>query len=80
MMRGDGFASELDGIMEVAMWLCALLPVDLWSSLGVVPNYVLLILGNDGGGPHHIQGRPPRGLYIGFRKATTFDFEYSTNI
>ena len=24
MMQGDGFASELGGIMEVTMWLCTL--------------------------------------------------------
>ena len=28
-MQGDGFASERSGIMEVAMWLCASLLVDL---------------------------------------------------
>ena len=26
------------------------------SSLGLVPNYVVLVLGNVGGGPHHMQG------------------------
>jgi hypothetical protein len=54
MMQGDGFASKVGGIVEVAMWLCALLLVGLWSSLGLVPNYVVLVLGNEGGGPHHI--------------------------
>ena len=28
-MQGNDFASELGGIMEVAMWLCALLLVGL---------------------------------------------------
>jgi len=28
-MQGDGFASELGGIMEVAMWLCAPLSIGL---------------------------------------------------
>ena len=27
-MQGDGFASNMGGIMEVAMWLCTLLPVE----------------------------------------------------
>ena len=61
-MQGDGFASELGGIMEVAMWLCAPLLVGLSSSLGPVPNYVVLVLGNEGGGPHHMQGHHTRGL------------------
>ena len=67
-MQGDGFASELGGIMEVAMWLCAPLSIGLCSSLGLVPNYVVLVLGNESGDPHHIQGRHTRGLYIGSRK------------
>jgi hypothetical protein len=25
-------------------------------SLGLVPNYVVLVQGNEGGGPHHMQG------------------------
>jgi hypothetical protein len=67
-MQGDGFASELGGIVEVAMWLCTPFLVGLLSRLGLVPNYVVLVLGNEGGGPHHIQGRHTRGLYIGLRK------------
>ena len=42
MMQVDSFASE----SEVAMWLCAPLLVGLWSSLGLVPDYVVLVLGN----------------------------------
>ena len=49
MMQGDGFASELSEIKEVATWLCAPLLVGLWSSLGLVPNYVVLVLGSEGG-------------------------------
>jgi hypothetical protein len=49
-MQGDGFASEPSGIMEVAMWLCILLLLGHGF-------YVVLVLGNEGGGPHHIQGR-----------------------
>ena len=60
-MQVDGFASELGGIMEVAMWLCTPLLVGLWSSLGLIPNYVVLDLGNEGGGPHHIQGHHTQG-------------------
>ena len=67
-MQGDGFASERGGIMEVAMWLCTQLLVGLRSSLGLVPNYVVLVLGNEGEGPHHIQGRHTWDLYIDLRK------------
>ena len=63
-MQGDDFESEPGGIMEVAMCLCVPLLRGLWSSLGLVPNYDVLvlgnlvfILGNEGGGPHQIQGR-----------------------
>jgi hypothetical protein len=45
-MRGDGSTSKPGGIIEVAMWLS--------SILGLVPNYVVLVLGNEVGGPHHI--------------------------
>ena len=27
-----------------------------YGVLGLVPNYVVLILSNEGGGPHHMQG------------------------
>jgi hypothetical protein len=33
--------------------------------LDLVPNYVVLVLGNEGGGPHHVQGRHRHGLGIG---------------
>jgi hypothetical protein len=42
--------------------------VGLWSSLGLVPNYVVLVLSIEGGGPQHMQGRHIRGLGIGLRK------------
>jgi hypothetical protein len=52
--------------------LCTLTTVvDLGSSL---------VLSNGSGGPHHIQGRHTRGLYIGLKKTIGFDFEYSLNI
>jgi hypothetical protein len=35
----------------MAMWLCTLLLVGPWSSLGLVPNYVVLVPSNEGGGP-----------------------------
>ena len=54
-MQGDGFASEPGGIMEVAMWLCVPLLLGLQCSLGLVPNYVVLVLDDKGGGPHHMQ-------------------------
>ena len=44
------------------MWLCVSL------LLGSTTNYVVLVLGNDSGGPHHIQNRHTRGLYIALRK------------
>ena len=56
------FASELSGIMEVAMWLCVPLLLGLCCSLGLVPNYVVLVVGNEGGGPHHMQGCHTWGL------------------
>jgi hypothetical protein len=37
-MQGDGFASELGAIMEVAMLLCAPLLIRLSSSLDLVPK------------------------------------------
>ena len=72
-MQGDGFASESGGTMEVAMWLCLPLLLGLWCSLGLVPNYVVLgtlvfILGNEGGGPHHMQGGHTQSLWIGLWK------------
>ena len=71
-MQGDDFATKPNGFMDVAMWLCAPLLVGLWSSLGLVPNYVVSFLGNEGGGPHHMQGRHTRGLEIGLRKLVVF--------
>ena len=67
-MQGDGFASEPGGIMEVAVWLCIPLLLGLWCSLGLVPSYVVLVLGNEGGGPHHMRGCHTRDLWIGIRK------------
>jgi hypothetical protein len=61
-MQGDGFASEPGGIMmQVVVWLCIPLLLELWV-------YVVLVLGNEGGGPHHMQGCYTRGLWIGLRK------------
>jgi hypothetical protein len=54
--------------MEVAMWLCVTLLLGLWCSLGLVPNYVVLVMGNEGGSPHHMQGRHTHSLWIGLRK------------
>ena len=49
--------------------------ITTWA-LGLLPNYVVLVLGNEGGGPHHMQGCHAQGLRIGLRKRS-FDFEYS---
>ena len=64
-MQGDGFASEPGGIMEVAVWLCVSLLLGLWCSLGLVPNYVVLVLDNEGGGPGHMQGSHTR-IFLSF--------------
>ena len=53
---------------SVAVWLCVPLLLGLRCSQGLVPNYVVLVLGNDGGGPHHMQGCHTHGLCIGLRK------------
>ena len=37
-------------------------------ALRLVPNYIVLVLGNEGGSPHHMQGCYIRGLWIGLRK------------
>jgi hypothetical protein len=55
-MQGDGFVSEPSGVMEVVMWLCVSLLVDLSSTLDLVPNYVMLVLVNEGGDPRDMQG------------------------
>jgi hypothetical protein len=36
--------------------------------MGLVPNYIVSIVGKKGGGPHHMQGRHIRGLGIGLGK------------
>ena len=79
-MQGDGFASEPGGLMEVVVWLCLSLLLGLWCSLDLVPSFVVLILGNEGGGPHHMQGCHIRGPMDWFKEASSFDFEYSSNI
>ena len=61
--------------MEVAMWLCAPLLVGLWSSLGLVSNYDVWVVGNESGGPHHRQ--MPMDW---FKEASSFYFEYLSNI
>ena len=54
--------------MEVAMWLCVPFQLGRWCSLDLVPNYVVLNLGHEGGRPHHRQSCHTRGLWIGVRK------------
>ena len=63
-MQGDGFASELGGIMEVAMWLC----IPLLLGLGCRLAYVVLVLDNEGGGPSSCA----RSSYIGMKKERKF--------
>jgi hypothetical protein len=45
-MQGDGFATKLGGIMELTLWLCALLLIGFSSSMGLVTNYVVLLVSN----------------------------------
>lgn len=76
------FCNRMGGIMEVAMWLCASLLVGLWSSLGLVPIYVVWVLGNEGwgGGSSTYVGLSYTWLRNWFKDANGFDFEYSSNI
>ena len=74
-MQVDGFASEVGGIMEVAMCFAYHYYLGFEVVWGVVPNHVVLvlgnivfILGNEGGGPHHMQGHHTQSLWIGLRK------------
>ena len=46
------------------------------SSLGLVPNYVVLVLDNEDGGPHHVQGCHTRGLWIGLRKLVILTLKF----
>ena len=46
----------------------------------LVPNYVVLVLFNEGGGPHHMLGQSYMGPMDWFEEASGFDFEYSSNI
>ena len=54
-------------------WLCGFVHRYLFgfsSSLGLVPNcfvLVMLVLGNEGGSPHHMHDCHTRGLRIGLR-------------
>ena len=48
MMQGGSFVTKKGGIMEVATWLCAPLSIGLSSSLGIVANYDVLVLGKYG--------------------------------
>jgi hypothetical protein len=52
--------AKLGGVMKVAMWLCTLLLVG--------PNYVVLVISNEGWVPHHMQGHHTWDLWIGLRK------------
>jgi hypothetical protein len=48
--------------------------------LGLAPDYVMLVLGNEGEGPHHMQGHHRRGPMDWVKEASGFDFEYSSYI
>ena len=75
-MQGDGFASEPGGIMELVVWLCVPLLLGLSCSLGLVPNYVVLVLGNEGQGYSSYARLPYSGPMDWFKEASSFDFEY----
>ena len=49
-MQGDNFANEQGRIMELAMWLRALLLVGLRTNSSLAPNYVVLAPDIKGGG------------------------------
>ena len=48
-------------------WSCGFAFITTWA-LGLVPNYVVLVLGNEGGGSHHMQGCHAWGLWVSLRK------------
>ena len=78
-MQGDGFATELGGILEEAMRLCT--PCGSSTQLCCVGfENIVLVLGNEGGGPHHMQRSSYKGPKDWFKEASGFDFEYSSNI
>ena len=54
--QGGDSTIEPGGIMEVSV-----------LGFSLVPDYVVLVLGNEDGDPHHIQGCHTRGLEIGLR-------------
>ena len=45
----------------------------------LVPNYVVLDLGNEGGGPHHMEALHTKGPWDRFKEASGCDFEISSN-
>ena len=55
-------------VMKVAMWLGIPLLVGFDLARDLVPVYVGLRLGNEGGGPHHIRGHHTWGLGVGLKK------------
>ena len=62
--------------MQVAVWPCLPLLLGLWCSLGLVPSYVVLVLGNEGGGPHHMQDCHTQVLWIGFKKLVVLTLNF----
>ena len=85
MMQGGRFLGckvmvlQVGGNMEMAMWLYVPFLLGLWCSLGLVPNYVVLVLGNEGGGPHHMQSCHTPGLCIGLRKTIFIKYTNEAN-
>ena len=58
---------------------CNAMYIGLSCSLGLVPNYVVLVLGNESGGPHHIQDRQTRDLYISLIMVLTLNIHQISN-
>ena len=56
--KRGGSTTYMGGIMEVPM-------LDFDVGLGLVPKCVVLVLGIEGMGPHHMQGRHMWGLGLG---------------
>ena len=67
--KADGLQANRVGSWR---WPCGFCTMTSWAliyySLGLVPNYVVLVIGNEGGDPRHMQGCHAHGLWVGLRK------------
>ena len=58
---------------------CTLLLLGLRASSGLAPNCVVLVLGYEGMGPHHVQGHHTWDLGIGLRKLVVLNIHQILN-